>query len=73
MKIKNYIGTTCQNETREFQGSWHETLATCEDGLTFEDFGESSSCNSIVNKSSIAYFQSAIRTFWGKWAQKFNT
>ena len=29
------------------------TLLTCEDGLTSEDLGKSSSCNSIVNKSMI--------------------
>ena len=35
------------------------TPATCENGLISEDFGESSSCNSIVNKSIIVHLTSS--------------
>ena len=37
---------------------------TCEDRLTSEDYGESFSCKQIHDYTS--YFQSAVRTFWGK-------
>lgn len=40
-------------------GEVARTPVTCEDGLTSEDFGESSSCNSIVNKSMIAHLISS--------------
>ena len=49
-------------------GEVARTLVTYKDGLTSEDLGESSSCNSIVNKSIISHLISSqlLEQFGGK-------
>ena len=66
--MENYSSTFGSRFRRS--GSWEVTgtPATYKDGLISEDFGESSSCNSIVNRSMIAHLISIqlLEHFGGK-------